>query len=701
MFAKVHPPEDVKAGNTGSCRALAEYLDKEAGKELKFFSHAEEDVPIEDVVNSIDHNKKALGAGDAKFFMLSLNPSEAEQKHLIGRDVNDISELTPEEHQRVIEKLRIFTRSAMDEYALNFGRDKIRSGADLMYFARIETQRLYKPADQAVREGFAKIGQVKPGLQFHVHIIVSRKSLDGKTKLSPQVKSMGNEWELEGRGTVKRGFSHENWKVRVQEAFNKNFNYQSKESDTYHIKQIPELQKTLTAVPNQVQELLKEYQFTAANQIIFALREQGYTHTVRRGVHTFSREGESFQVSHIDLKKFERPLSDEQLRQIAERFDLAKYENAQGVYNENGLQVKEISFDTYKTDENGQKTLKNVVYKVIVDEKTKTVASFSTVRQFAFANHINLIKSDRDKAVIVQRMKNADLKNLLTNYRFTADNQIIAAMKEQGYKHTFQKGRHTFEHPSKGKISILHKDLVRFPEKVDDETMRQIAERFNLYKFKQEHSRQGYAENGLVSKTIQFSAYVQASGEQQRTLKEVRYDVIYDEQTRTTVPVSQIRYFAYQHGIPLMDRNKHAHAVQNEDLRECLQDPAFINIRQINKEMRARGYQVSKDEDGNYTYTRAENSFSIEGKDMRSFTNYAKDTKEKDSQSNDAERVAGIVGGKVQQKVLNEILGDNFQTERMIAGHVRTAINVVQNPANIKMMLIKRIGQFLNPFKEL
>lgn len=94
MFAIVHPPSDVQDGNAGSCRALAQYLDKEAGEGLRFFSHTEQNISVEQVIASIDTNKQKLGAADAKFFMLSLNPSEAEQKHLIGRDVSDISELT-------------------------------------------------------------------------------------------------------------------------------------------------------------------------------------------------------------------------------------------------------------------------------------------------------------------------------------------------------------------------------------------------------------------------------------------------------------------------------------------------------------------------------------------------------------------------------------------------------------------------------
>lgn len=92
----------------------------------------------------------------------------------------------------------------------------------------------------------------------------------------------------------------------------------------------------------------------------------------------------------------------------------------------------------------------------------------------------------------------------------------------------------------------------------------------------------------------------------------------------------------------------------------------------------------------------------MEQRDLRAFTNYAKNTKDKNSSSyTGADRAIGAVGGNVQNKIINEILGDNFRTERMIAGKVKTAINVVKNPASVKIMLIKKIGSFLNPFKEL
>lgn len=324
MFAKVHPAEDVKSGNTGSCHDLVRYLEKETGEGQRFFSHTEQDISPERVIMDIDGNKKALGANDAKFFMLSLNPSQSEQMHLIGRKVDDFKELTPQEKKEVFQKLEAFTRSAMDEYALNFGRDNIRGGQDLMYYARVETERSYHPEDEEVKQGIARIGEPKPGLNLHVHVIVSRKSLDGKVKLSPGAKSAGNTWELEGRGTVKRGFSHEGWKVRVQECFNRKFDYQAKEGETYVR---PQVSAEIGKITNpELKRILQDEQFTAANQIVAAMREQGYTHQVRKGVHSFSREGEVFQVEHRLLKAFEQPLSDEQLKSITERFDLTKYE---------------------------------------------------------------------------------------------------------------------------------------------------------------------------------------------------------------------------------------------------------------------------------------------------------------------------------------------------------------------------------------
>ena len=910
MFAKVHPAEDVKSGNTGSCHDLVRYLEKETGEGQRFFSHTEQDISPERVIMDIDGNKKALGANDAKFFMLSLNPSQSEQMHLIGRKVDDFKELTPQEKKEVFQKLEAFTRSAMDEYALNFGRDNIRGGQDLMYYARVETERSYHPEDEEVKQGIARIGEPKPGLNLHVHVIVSRKSLDGKVKLSPGAKSAGNTWELEGRGTVKRGFSHEGWKVRVQECFNRKFDYQAKEGETYVRPQVsaeigkitnPELKRILqdeqftaanqivaamreqgythqvrkgvhsfsregevfqvehrllkafeqplsdeqlksiterfdltkyeanpagyrenglqvkdisfsTYVKDEAQKgekalkevaykvvydeqnhttvsfatvrqfayehqinlvkseptaeavlkkiknpelknLLENYRFTSANQIVVAMKEQGYTHKVRKGVHSFSREGEVFQVEHRLLKAFEQPLSDEQLKSITERFDLTKYEANPAGYRENGLQVKDISFSTYVKDEaqKGEKALKEVAYKVVYDEQNHTTVSFATVRQFAYEHQINLVKSEPTAEAVLKKIKNPELKNLLENYRFTSANQIVVAMKEQGYTHKVRKGVHSFSREGE-RVSIRHKDLKKFADpKLESRHMEGIIERFNLYKYKQEGV--AYRENSLEAKNISFLTYQkvqiepeedksvtgkpetkeEAQQPQQETpgseahpeeteneaetpmpepdpvkyrkeLKEVSYDVLFDRETKTYVPISAIRKYAYENEINLIDRYKHGYAVRNEDLRECLANPEYRTVRQINKAMRERGYTIERDEAGNYTYIKGESSFFMERRDLLAFTGYAKDTGGRERERGthrSADKTVGFIGGKAKQKLINEILGDSFRTERMLVGNVKKAVSLIQNPANIKMMLIKQIGSFLNPFKEL
>ena len=64
------------------------------------------------------------------------------------------------------------------------------------------------------------------------------------------------------------------------------------------------------------------------------------------------------------------------------------------------------------------------------------------------------------------------------------------------------------------------------------------------------------------------------------------YDVLFDRETKTYVPISAIRKYAYENEINLIDRYKHGYAVRNEDLRECLANPEYRTVRQINKAMR-------------------------------------------------------------------------------------------------------------------
>ena len=83
--------------------------------------------------------------------MLTINPSGEEQQHLIekvtGEKTAEFPELSPEQQKEVLAEMKRLTRECMDEYARNFYREKIRSGDDLVWYGRVETERHYKGDD--------------------------------------------------------------------------------------------------------------------------------------------------------------------------------------------------------------------------------------------------------------------------------------------------------------------------------------------------------------------------------------------------------------------------------------------------------------------------------------------------------------------------------------------------------------------------
>ncbi|MEO1218480.1 MAG: DUF5712 family protein [Bacteroidota bacterium] len=204
-----------KGSNTGSSAKLARYLDKEnKGKDIKdrrnFFSHSRDRVGLQEAVRRLDANKKNLGHKDAKFFLINISPSQKELEH-IGNDEK---------------KLMAYTRSVMDAYAKNF--NKGLKGKDLMYFAKIEQSRSYHGNDKDVLEGRAKQGDKKPGLQTHIHVIVSRKDVANKIKLSPLSKHRASK-----RGAVRGGFDREAFVERAEKIWDKEMKYERKPSESF------------------------------------------------------------------------------------------------------------------------------------------------------------------------------------------------------------------------------------------------------------------------------------------------------------------------------------------------------------------------------------------------------------------------------------------------------------------------------------
>lgn len=157
MYCKVHRPVNTPgvSDNKGKCVQLVEYLSKELKEERSyydnFFSQKEDYVTPLTVMHHMDNNHRTLKRNDDKFYMLTINPSGEEQQHLIekvtGKKTGEFSELSPEQQKEVLAEMKRLTRECMDEYACNFYREKIRSGDDLVWYGRVETERHYKGDD--------------------------------------------------------------------------------------------------------------------------------------------------------------------------------------------------------------------------------------------------------------------------------------------------------------------------------------------------------------------------------------------------------------------------------------------------------------------------------------------------------------------------------------------------------------------------
>lgn len=196
-----------KGTNTGSSANLAHYLEKEnkgksLGERKHFFSHGREEVSVHEVVRNLDANKKNLGKHDAKFYLINISPSKKELEHIGGDET----------------KLREYTRKVMDSYAKNFG--KRLEGKDLMYYAKIEHERKYHGNDPEVKAGKAKQGDKKPGLQTHIHVIVSRKDIENKRKLSPLSNHRSTS-----KGAVRGGFDREAFVEKAERIWDKEMKY--------------------------------------------------------------------------------------------------------------------------------------------------------------------------------------------------------------------------------------------------------------------------------------------------------------------------------------------------------------------------------------------------------------------------------------------------------------------------------------------
>lgn len=249
MNVKIQTSEKAN-GNIGSSNNLVNYLMKENQEGITdelFFDYNHNPITPEEVIKSIDTNKKKLASNDAKFYSIILSPSKKELD-----TINKIS--------NIVEKnkaLKQYTSAFMDEYAINFNRDNLNSGDDLVYFAKIERNRKYSGKDPEVKWGNEKSGKVKPGDNTHIHIVVSRKDKTQKLKLSPLTHHKKTK-----KGPIKGGFIRTNLFRAAEKIFDLMFEHHRELSETFDYYNTKSKEEKL--MPGQY-ESAKELELVAAN----------------------------------------------------------------------------------------------------------------------------------------------------------------------------------------------------------------------------------------------------------------------------------------------------------------------------------------------------------------------------------------------------------------------------------------------------
>jgi hypothetical protein len=252
--------------NKGSSSQLVAYLEKENRLAEKldqsdhpeyWFSNDRNNIQSYEVRQGIDNNVAKLSKDDAKFFLINISPSEKELLYLKERYGTEGAKAY----------LKDYANMVMDAYAKNFKRNGIDSNKDLIYYGKLEQNRYYTYKDLEVRKGRAVKGDVKPGEQMHVQIIVSRKDASNSIKLSPLNNSKGKN----ATHSQKVGqFDRVAFKQLSEALFDRMFNYEREVKESF------KYANTLKHGTYEQKEEVKElYRIEQANKVF---TEQGHSH---------------------------------------------------------------------------------------------------------------------------------------------------------------------------------------------------------------------------------------------------------------------------------------------------------------------------------------------------------------------------------------------------------------------------------------
>ena len=198
MNVKIQGGGSGTYSNSGSCSNVIDYLEHEDKKQLQegkeiepFFNNKSENINASEIILKIDQNKGQLTKTDAKFFVVTISPSESE--------ILAMGKTQAEQSQNFKEFIK---NEVADKYAENFKKDLKKE--DLMYYSKIHIERK---------------GQHQNDM--HAHIVISRKTHDNRIKISPQSNHRGT-----GKGAVRGGFDRVNFFNIIENSFDNKFKFE-------------------------------------------------------------------------------------------------------------------------------------------------------------------------------------------------------------------------------------------------------------------------------------------------------------------------------------------------------------------------------------------------------------------------------------------------------------------------------------------
>ena len=281
MHIKIQGGGEGKYSNAGSCSSLISYLEHEdlerqtQGTELEyFFSHSDDNVNSDEIINMIDNNKQKLCRDEAKFFVLTFSPSDKELNFL-GSSEKERSE-----------KIKDFVRNGlMEKYAENFNKNL--TAKDIMYFGKIHHERNNKTNK----------------IDLHCHIVVSRKTMNGKIKISPKTNHKNTT-----SGAVKGGFVRTDFYKRSEKAFDSMFIFPRLLEETFEYKNRMKKAKVKEIIELENEKFLKNNENEKQLQkMISDCKRLGFTNEkislLLKGKSIFLEKGEH-NIKDIDKKDF-------------------------------------------------------------------------------------------------------------------------------------------------------------------------------------------------------------------------------------------------------------------------------------------------------------------------------------------------------------------------------------------------------------